>query len=104
MIHLTKDTIGDYISGDTPVLIDFYADWCAPCVNLLKIIHRLEDPLKDRVIFTKVDIVAEPELKEEYGVTTVPAFFLIQKNTILKQWVGVRSISEMRGMIENHLE
>mgnify|MGYP001380919766 CR=1 FL=1 len=103
MIPLTRDTFSEYISKDTPVLVKFYATWCAPCMKLGEIFHRLETPFEHKVTFGKLDVDSERELVKELGVRSVPTFFLYQNGKILEQWSGVKTIAEMSEILGKHV-
>lgn len=86
--HLTKTTflekVFDYennkdwkFNGNTPVVIDFYADWCAPCKKMSPILEELNKEYGGKVTFYKIDTQKEQELAQVFGITGIPAFLFI---------------------------
>lgn len=78
------ENIFDYRSGgefvskfDKPVVIDFWATWCGPCMKLLPVMEQLAERYKDRVVFMKVDADREKELCSMYKIQAIPAIFFI---------------------------
>lgn len=69
---------GDFVlKGDKPVIIDFWASWCGPCMNMLPFMEKLAEKYKDQIIFYKVNADVEKELCRVYNVVALPTFFFI---------------------------
>lgn len=84
------------------VLIDFYADWCAPCKLLAPIIEDIADGYADRITVGKVDADAHPELLKRYGVRGLPTLLLLKGG----QEVGrsfMLTRTRLAAMIESNL-
>lgn len=82
-----KEKIFDYegatewaYSGDRPVIIDFYADWCAPCRALAPVLEEVSAKYKGQVDVYKVDTEADPELAAMFSVRGIPALLFIPKS------------------------
>lgn len=103
MINLTKDNISYYLSEEKPLFVDFYAEWCNPCMQIMKIIHRIEEPLSPRVNFGKINIETEKELATLHQIRSVPTFALFIGGMEVLKWSGVKSIQEMQKLIEDAL-
>lgn len=85
-VHLTKqdflDKVMDYeknpdkwvFKGDLPCLIDFYADWCAPCRITAPILDELAESYAGKINIYKIDIEREKELSSVFGIQSIPAF------------------------------
>lgn len=63
--------------GERPAIIDFYADWCAPCKMLTPILEELEKDFKHKIDFYKVDTDAEPVLAKMFQIQSVPSILLV---------------------------
>ncbi len=91
MEHLTKQTFLDKVfdfenkkewefSGELPCIIDFYADWCAPCKMVAPILEELSEEYKGKVNIYKVDTEAEQELAAAFGIRSIPSILFVPKN------------------------
>jgi thioredoxin 1 len=76
--------------SDKPVLLDFWASWCAPCRMLSPSIDQLSQQYADRVVVGKVNIDEERELAERFGVMSIPSVFVIKNGKVVESLVGVR--------------
>ncbi len=90
-------------SRSVPVLIDFWADWCEPCKQLMPLLHKIVDSLNGSVHLVTVDTDAEQELAMSYGVRSLPTVLLMKNGEIIEQFMGVKPESEIRQLLEPHL-
>ena len=93
------------IQADTPVLVDFYADWCGPCKTQTPILGELAQEFDGRVKFTKVDIDVEEnkDLAVKYGVMSVPTLIIFSSGEVKETMVGVTSKSKLQQKLEQLL-
>ncbi len=88
MEHLTKQTFIDKVfdyenkkewefSGERPCIIDFYADWCAPCRMVAPILEELAEEYKGKVDIYKIDTEREQELASVFGVRSIPSILFV---------------------------
>ena len=96
----SKSSFKDLISGDTPVLIDFYADWCGPCKAFAPILKDLKADLGDAVRIVKIDVDANPELSGKLGVRSIPTVMIFQKGELKWQGMGVQSKPVLKQQIQ----
>jgi thioredoxin len=112
--HLTKDTflqkIFDYenkeeweYQGELPAIIDFYADWCAPCRIVAPILEELAEEYKDKIVIYKVDTEEEQELAAVFGIKSIPSILFIPKNDKPQMAVGVLPKETFKEIIEDIL-
>jgi thioredoxin 1 len=81
-----KDKIFDYtkssewsFSGDTPAIIDFYADWCQPCKMVAPILEELSEEFEGKINIYKVNTEVEQELSSVFGIRSIPSILFIPK-------------------------
>src|SRR4051794_8555590 len=76
-------------SETTPVIVDFWAEWCQPCKKLTPV---LEEAVKDRdVVLAKIDVDANKTLADEYNVAGIPAVKAFKKGRVVAEFVGAKS-------------
>lgn len=81
--------------GQTPVVIDFYADWCGPCRNLAPIVDALSKRYEGRVTFAKVNIDDEPEIAAKYHIRSIPAVVLFERGDPRARSIGMKSAAAL---------
>ena len=89
ILHPTAEEFDALITGSTPVLVDFWADWCMPCRMLAPVIEQLSERYIDRVSVAKVNVDDEPELAERYGVQSIPTVLLFNGGQLLDTIIGL---------------
>lgn len=97
--------VADYeqlVTGDTAVLVDFYADWCEPCVFLDEILTELELRMKGSVKILKVDIDQQPDLVRHFGFRSVPWLLLYNKGKEVWRMHGFMMVPELEKVIREH--
>ncbi|HEY8661921.1 MAG TPA: thioredoxin [Hanamia sp.] len=79
-----KDKIFDYVNetewkykGTLPAIIDFYADWCAPCKMVAPVLEELSEVYQDKLVIYKVNTEQEMELSAAFGIQSIPTFLFI---------------------------
>ena len=102
MTVLTKDNfkieVEDYKGL---ILIDLYADWCAPCRMLAPVIEELERENSD-VKFCKINVDNEPELAQLFRVSSIPMIAAVKDNTFLDMSVGFVPKASLEALINNN--
>lgn len=89
--------------NDKLTLVDFYADWCAPCKILSPILEELADEYADRIDFVKVDADAEPELTAQYGVRGLPTVLILENGEPKAAQTGALPAGALRNFINEQL-
>lgn len=96
----TKSQEWDY-QGERPMVIDFYADWCAPCKAVAPIMDKLSETYEGRVDIVKVDTEKEVELSQVFGIRSIPSVLFIPKDGQPKMAVGALDEKGYQNAIED---
>ena len=78
----------DVLKSSTPVLVDFWAEWCGPCKQIAPALEQIAQELEGRVIVAKVDIEASPTTPSRYGVRGIPTMMLFRDGQMASMKVG----------------
>ncbi|REE07747.1 thioredoxin [Winogradskyella pacifica] len=97
-----KSSFNNIINSDTPVLVDFYANWCGPCKALAPILNQVKEELKDNVKIIKIDIDKNELLASKYQVRGVPTMLLFKKGKQVWRQSGVLQKSEIISVINSN--
>ena len=85
--NLTKNDFDEKIkTGIT--LVDFWAEWCGPCRMAGPVVEELSDEYKDRALIGKLDVDAEPDIAQKYGVMSIPTVILFKDGEEIGRQVG----------------
>ena len=72
----------DLIKGEKPILVDFYADWCAPCKAMNPILKSVKSKMGDQIKILKINIDKNQAVANKFSVRGIPTFILFQSNEI----------------------
>ncbi len=90
-------------SSDKPVFVDFWAEWCAPCLVLAPAFERLAETYGDYIDFAKVNVDELPELANQFAVRSIPTLVLLRDSAVVEQLVGARPYQELARLLERHV-
>ncbi len=93
----------EIVNGDTPVLVDFHADWCGPCQTMNPIIDQLAKDEKGKIRILKVNIDKNPQAANAFQVRGVPTFLLFKAGKVVWRASGAMPLSDLKGQLAYHL-
>jgi thioredoxin 1 len=100
--ELTNGEFEDFIKEGT-VLIDFFAEWCMPCLIMAPIIDELSDKFKGEIKFGKVNVEGNKELAKKLDVSSIPDLVLFKEGKLIKHFVGSISSEELEGKLQGFI-
>ncbi len=104
-LHPTAETFDEEVlQSDVPVLVDFWAPWCPPCMMLKPELERLALDLGGRAKIALVNVDEEPELAGMFDVSSIPALMIVKKGRRVDAWTGYAPRAAMLVRIEKHLD
>jgi len=79
------------VSQDTPVLVDFYADWCGPCQAMAPILKEVAGEYQDKVKVIKIDVDKNQPIAQRFGVRSIPTLIMFKNGEVIWQQAGMMS-------------
>ena len=104
VIELTDAAFDQTIhSSDVPVLVDFWAPWCGPCVMIAPILKEIADEYGDKVKICRLNVDDARDSAMEFGISAIPTLILFKDSQVQKKWVGLTSKKDLAAAIDELL-
>lgn len=84
-----------------PVLVDFWASWCDPCMKQLPVIEEFGDEMKGSAVIAELNIDDHPEIASRYAVENIPALLLIKRGKVIQRRNGYTPRKKLRSMLNS---
>ena len=94
----------DVLKSDSPVLVDYWAEWCGPCKMIAPVLDEIAKDYAGRLTVAKMDIDDNPVTPNEYAVRGIPTMLLFRDGKLLDQKVGAMPKSALKDWIADQLE
>ncbi len=91
------------LKAGAPVLVDFWAEWCAPCRRIAPTVDALATELDGRVLVGKLNVDDNPTVPMRYGIRGIPTLLLFKAGQIVESVVGLTDKESLKRMIEKHV-
>ena len=101
IVNLTQENFAELVLQSTsPVLVDFWAEWCGPCKMIAPVLDELADEFEGRAKIGKVNIDEQQALAAEYGIRAIPTLLVFSKGQVAEQIVGARSKRDFKASLD----
>ena len=104
IVHTSDDRFdADILKAGTPVLVDFWAEWCGPCKMIAPILSEIAVEYQDRLRIAKLNIDENQQTPRKFGIRGIPTLILFKNGAVEAQKVGALSKSQLSAFLDLHL-
>ena len=106
VINVTDEDFKEKViekSKEIPVIVDFWAEWCSPCIILSPILEEFEKKLKEKFILAKVNVDKTPETSREHKIMSIPNVKMFKDGEIVDEFVGAIPEPNIKEWIDKNL-
>jgi thioredoxin 2 len=103
VVEADRDSFGAEIAAEVPVVVDFWAPWCAPCRMVTPVLEKLARDLAGRLKVVKLNVDSATDVAARYGAQSIPLLVVIKGGAEVDRLVGAAPERTIRGWLEPHL-
>jgi len=104
IVHTTDGSFdADVTNNETPVLIDFWAEWCGPCKMIAPILDEAADEYEGKLSIVKVNVDENPNTAQKFGIRSIPTLILFKNGAPQAQKLGAMSKSQLAEFIDANI-
>lgn len=100
---ISKEEFEKEINTNIPVVVDFFASWCAPCKMQAPILHEFKEDLGDKIKVLKVDVDECELLANEYSVSSIPTIIVFKDGEVKERTVGLTPKASLSNLVIKYL-
>lgn len=105
IFEVTEATFdNDVLKSNTPVLVDFWAEWCGPCRMIAPLVDQLAQKYDGRLRVGKLDTDANQEIVMRFGIMGIPTLILFKGGEVAERIIGFKPMNELEPKIVRHLD
>ena len=93
----------DVLNSDTPVLIDYWAEWCGPCKMIAPVLDEIAKDYEGKLKVCKLNIDENPDTPQKYGVRSIPTLLLFKDGEVVESTVGVAGKEQLAALLDKHV-
>jgi thioredoxin 1 len=102
--HVTDDSFSkDVLASQTPVLVDYWAEWCGPCKMIAPILDEVSKAYDGRLQVAKMNVDENRDVPQKYGIRGIPTLMLFKGGELAATKVGALSKAQLTALIDGHL-
>jgi thioredoxin 1 len=103
-LHVTDATFdAEVLKSSTPVLVDFWAEWCGPCRMIGPVVEEMAGEYEGKAKITKVDVDSNPQISMKFGIRSIPTLLIFKNGQIVDQIVGAVPKSILKRQLDAQL-
>lgn len=103
IVALTKQNVDSFINGDKPIVVDVFATWCGPCMQMKPHFEKLAQEYEKNYVFASLNVDEARELAIHFNVTSVPTFLFIKNKIVVGREVGYMPIEDLKSRMLEYL-
>jgi len=104
IVYVSDDSFEEEVlKTDSPVLVDFWAEWCGPCKMIAPILNEIADEYGDKVKIAKLNIDENPATPPKYGIRGIPTLMLFKDGNVEATKVGAVSKSQLTAFLDSNI-
>ena len=104
VIHIdSSNWKSEVLDSPTPVLVDFWAEWCGPCKMIAPILDEIATELKGKMKIAKVDVDKNQQLAGQFGIRSIPTLLVMKSGVVQSQMMGAMNKATLIGKLSSYV-
>ncbi|MEN7549001.1 thioredoxin [Rapidithrix thailandica] len=103
-VTITDDNFEEVVlKSDKPVLVDFWATWCGPCLMMAPVVEELAEDFDGQAVIGKLDVDANPQSSAKFGIRSIPTMLVFKGGEVVEKLIGASSKVELEKRIQGQI-